>query len=476
MEIKPEKVFDTTTEEYFYPDLDPWLSRAKEQGAQRGRENLPAEDSDQIEDFEQEFKMKLNARAQKGREAMKNHLADLERELGYVESPDDLETRKHDAIQIRKDAETKLELKAQEAHSELSTRASKIGESRSAMKNFRSKANLTRVAEYTSRRSSTIQIAVFFIIELFLNASLLAGVNPWGLVGSVMFMVLISAVNIYVAALCMGGLARSCNHISTPKKLLAGFGFGIVGILTALFNILVGYFRDDMQAIIGDLSIDVFSLGQNTLARFNENLFSLQLLAFESFQSGMLALVGFLFFAVASWKWLQRDDLYPGYGKLDRNLGKREKEYIKLHQKHCDELYQSSSENIKKLKDIRHKLEINKAKHEEIIKRGNKIVSESPMRQRILQDHLDTVIQAYRTANIDVRTTPQPPVFKEKLVIDEKIFEKSLEFNPSDAASLTEIMEDVHQCILDVQEALDKYLKQLQPLKSIESTPPDLES
>lgn len=189
---------------------------------------------------------------------------------------------------------------------------------------FRRENSLRRQPDDSNRRSPLRYIIAFFAIELVLNATMLMEVNAFGLLGSIVQMGLIGLVNVGIFAWCMGSVIRQAAHVRVARKGLFS-ALAVVIVLAAIaFNLVVGHFRDSMQAVLGDATADIFSVGSDTFERFASGMFAL-----DSFQSALLALLGFLFFSVAAWKWLDRDDHYPDYGRRHRRLQEKRQAYVR---------------------------------------------------------------------------------------------------------------------------------------------------
>ena len=148
------------------------------------------------------------------------------------------------------------------------------------------------------------------------NASLLMEVDPFGRLGSIMQMGLITAVNILVGALAMGFVLRCCNLVSGIQRTAAWLFIIVLVPLIGAFNLLVGHFRDSMQVALGDVVTNPFAMLENDAwPRMIADPLRL-----GSFQSSLLVILGVLFFGIAAWKGYRSDDSYPGYARRHRQL------------------------------------------------------------------------------------------------------------------------------------------------------------
>ena len=221
---------------------------------------------------------------------------------------------------------------------------------------FREAAHLRRLPH--EGRRGLFLLVVLGLVETVLNASLLMDVNPFGLAGAFVQMGLITAVNILIGALAVGFALRCCNLVSFIGRAAAWLVLMTVIPLVGGFNLLVGHFRDSMQAFIQRADLNPLELLTNdTWTRLTNAP-----LGFESFQSSLLVILGLLFFSIASWKGYQWDDPYPGYGRRHRHLNALQEDYRRVLNSAGNGVWRVYEERTEQLKDILHELEIKDGK------------------------------------------------------------------------------------------------------------------
>ena len=455
--------FDASKEEYINLDLDQWLKKHKiiQEGNRLGKKNLPPANSSELDAWESKIRDWINRRGRRCRENVSKHLSDLQVHLSDIEDEPGLEVLKQKVTQIENDAGIMIGRKVEKHRITLTQSETDVREGSDDFELFRKQAGLTRLADYSHRTGALWIIFVAFVIESVLNATLLMEVNTSGLLGSIVQMGLISAVNILILALAMGALLRQRNNISNTMKCLGWAGIVLIILLDLIFNIIVGHFRDSMQEILNDVSADIFALGKDTMQRMLESP-----LGFETFQSILLALLGFLFFAVASWKWYQRDDPYPDYGRRDRQLRDLKNEYIESYNKAQVELEKEFRKYQSQLEDKRHSLEIKQSKRREISQRGNNLVTNYGANLTQYQHDLDYLLSAYRDANKETRTKPPPNHFSEPIQVDPEILVPP-SFNPPEETDISGVTDTVSDAIKQVQETFREASRQFQTLENI---------
>ena len=192
-------------------------------------------------------------------------------------------------------------------------------------------------------------------MEALVNAAMLAGVHEYGLAGALMIMASIAFVNAFPLAGMIGeGWRQKNSHDLIPKS--AGWlliALGASGTLVG--NLLVGHFRDSMQAVTAKgASASTLSelLADDTFERFGNNPFGL-----EGMLSGLLVAIGTGCCFFAATKWLKRDDVYPGYGARHRAATDHNAKFLQELESRREKLNSIHKEYIEKIRDQRLQVE-----------------------------------------------------------------------------------------------------------------------
>ena len=218
-----------------------------------------------------------------------------------------------------------------------------------------------------------------------------------------------------------------------------------------------------MREALDNAVTDPFALlGNDTWPRMLSDPFGLE----SSFQSSLLVIVGVISFAIASWKGYQIDDPYPGYGRRDRQLNAIKDNYRRALKEAVDGIKGVYGDCVRKLEDIRHRLEVKKNKWKDLCDRGKRIVDEYPVNLRRYQDDLNYLIAAYRTENRRARDEPPPSYFGEPLKIDDAIL-VTPSFAPPPETSLEGIAAHINTAIEKIQAAYGDVSRKYQSLEDI---------
>lgn len=217
---------------------------------------------------------------------------------------------------------------------------------------FRDKNQLIRPAIYPKNMVLAWGIIFLFaIIETLVNAFTLQDVHPEGFAGVLTETFGITLINIFLAIFA-GIFLRYKNHIDNKKKVFGYLTPIIILTFIIFLNLFFGHYRDALS-FIGN-SMESFSvesiyqqyavLGSKTI----ENLMTSPL-SLNDFKSYLLFIIGTAMGLLAMYKSYNNDDIYPEYGKYDKELTNITDSYHSFIQEIYDEMSEIVEEGIKKL-------------------------------------------------------------------------------------------------------------------------------
>lgn len=455
--------FDPVKKEYLPLDKKAWLKEnsIEKDGRVQGDRNQPATESIELDSTESDIVAWIGERAKTCREDVSNCLRDLELSLTTTEDQEDLQALEQRVEEIKREAESRLAQENERRRNAMSLQEEGVRDERNALEEFKSAANLRRPADYSHRRTAWIWLVSFAVFEIILNATLLMDVNAFGLLGSIAQMGFISGLNVGAFGLLVGVLIRWKNHVSWFVQSVSWIGVVASIFFVLAFNLLVGHFRDSMQAVVSNYDVDIAALGGDTLERLLAGPIDL-----GSFQSLLLVLVGCVCFAISAWKWWQRDDPYPRYGHRARQVEVREQSFISAFDETQQSLKRSLEDQLSSLEDIRHKLEIKRGHWNEVCTTGNRITQEYVHHLRQYQDDLNHLLQVYRTANLTTRSTPSPARFESTEQVDPELLDPPT-FSPPPESRIEKVRDRVHNAITELQDALRKALAGFRGLSAL---------
>ena len=414
--------WDGAKQEYVELDCERWIreNKIREAGRENGEQEFPPSEAVQPDEMYNKILAWINQRGKACHAAVSRYLVQQRHAL-ELEAKEGMAPIRHKVEGIRDQGIVALADQGREDRTSLQQKEREAREAWAALETFKATANLKRVAEYNERDTWYWWLVGIVVIEALANAMMLAGVHEYGLLGAIVIMLLIGVVNAGFLGGVIGEGWRQKNSVDLLPKF-AGWiivALGATGML--LGNLLVGHFRDSMLAVAEQAS-EASSLREllvdDTFERFGSNPFGL-----EGMLSGLLAVMGAGCCIFAASKWLNRDDVYPGYGAVHRAATEHNEEYgqeISHRQQNLQRIYEEYTERIR---DERQQVENKKGNHRQITDEARGIVRQFPMQLRQYQYHLDFIIAAYRAANEKGRTTPSPKFFNKAFAIDQDMLE-----------------------------------------------------
>ena len=458
--------FNPNTGKYVPLNLDNWLHDHKilEDGRSRGTKDQPASDIKSLDGTEQRILNWVNQRGSNCRDIVANYFSDVERQLADMDRNEDLDNIALEVARQGRNGNRELEKQADLRVNQVAPQEASLLSTSRDFENFKQVNGLTRPCDYSHRLTSAQWIGGAFLFEVVLNASLLMEVSPFGFIGSFGQMALISLLNVLLLGMLLGALLRQAHHVHNGRRLSAFLGMLVLLGVAVAFNLLVGHFRDSMQAITNAPATELAVLGDDAVKRLMAAP-----LSWDGFQSLLLAALGFAFFLFGGFEWLRRDDRYPGYGQRYRQLLEMQQSFAEAYQETQDALGRTYTKYEDWFEDIGHKLRVKQDRYRELVSLCKRIAKNYPTNLQQYQHDLDHLLAAWRTANLDARNTPAPSHFATKEKLDQRILEPP-NFNPPEDNSLAHrdnLMKQVHAAISHLQKEYDGQRKRFKRIDEL---------
>ena len=415
--------WDGAKQQYVELDCEAWIREngIREAGRENGEREFPPSEAEQPDEMYTKILAWVNQRGKACHAEVSKYLVQQRHAL-ELETREGMAPIQHTVEGLKNQGIVELTDQAEKDRSTLIQQQREAQEARAALAAFKARANLERVPEYNERETWYWWLIGIVVIEALANAMMLAGVHEYGLLGAIVIMLAVGVVNAGILGGLIGEGWRQKNSVQLLPKSLGWtlVALGATGMF--LWNLLVGHFRDSMLAVATKAASGASSLGDlladDTPERFSNNLFGL-----EGMLSWLLAMIGVGCCIFAATKWLNRDDVYPGYGKVHRAEAEHFEEYQDENVQRRANLKRIYEEYIEKIRDQRQQVENKKGNHRLITDAARAILRQFPMQLRQYQNHLDFIIAAYRSANEIARTTPNLEFFAERLLIDQEMLE-----------------------------------------------------
>lgn len=369
--------------------------KLEERATHNGSRNYPAAQSTGLDEVEQDIVaefQQLAARAQS--EAASNHkvygqrLSELSllRELSSITS--NSETALGDFRNLVMNVRGRLSLAEDQ-----------VRDSYQELLDFKTEHGLKRPA--FKGVSSLVAWSTFLIsgiVESILNSLMLKVNDDYGYLGGFLAAVVISSINVGMAAFVGRFLFPSHYHKSLVRKFVAWVLTAVWIAFALLWNLLAAHFRD-VKAIGMEMP------EKQALVEFVNGPWQLD----SIYSYGLLAL-GIIFSIVAAVTALKMKDPYPGYGELYKRHEDRCREYSDHIEDATDELTVIRDEATSKADSIRRQLSVQFRERGQIIASREFHRNSYNNHQLHLEETCNGLLDYYRDRNRQARTNAEFPM------------------------------------------------------------------
>ena len=313
--------WDGARQQYVELNCEEWIREngIREEGRENGEREFPPSDAVQPDEMYNKILAWVNQRGKACHAEVSRYLVQQRHAL-ELETKEGIAPIRHKVESLRDQGIIELADRGREDRTNLLQKEREAREAWADLEAFRKTANLARVAVYDQRHTCLPWLCVVWISETVLNAMMLAGVHRFGLLGAIITMLGIAVVNAGFLGWLLGEGWRLKNSV-LPSQMVGGWLMVALGASSmAVWNLIVGHFRDSMLAVETKAAQGASSLGElltdDTVERFLSHPFGL-----ESMESWLLVVIGLGCCFFAATKWVKRDDVYPGVWRAasDRN-------------------------------------------------------------------------------------------------------------------------------------------------------------
>ena len=473
-----ENAFVSEQETFLSVDIDSEKKSLQKQGTANGQVNSPDSQASQLDAVEQGIIQKVAQTAEQTRAGLSQHFDGFgERLMPIVQTWDSVALI--NTIQtIPNSAKNCLNNIFHTFETESAIRRPAWRAAKKDYNDFRHKNTLTRNPDYHARKSIISLFGSLLIVEVTLNATLLWNVT--GILAALGQTALITAVNVLFGAAAFGLCFRYKNHVLRKTRWLTLICIPVVfAVLT--FNLGVGHYRDALveelaqgeqlltplnwdDANAEPVDIDFVDYTKKAMESIRTSPFGI-----ESVLSGLLIIVGFGCFSVATWKWYFMLDPYPGYKKRDLARKKAHKNYQNLVETTRAEMNQEIKDAGERVSDERTKVTNMRTQHNDLSSRAQTLQTSYANWIVVLGNTQNYLLAEYRDSNRRARSEPAPNRFDNAVPvpINDTLIEPPA-FNLPDLRNVDEVIESVREAEHKIQEIADQIWQKFDPLANMQ--------
>jgi hypothetical protein len=243
-------------------------------------------------------------------------------------------------------------------------------------------------------------VAALVITESLANSYFFAKGSDLGLLGGAFQALLISAVNIGAALLAGVYLMRNLHHQHRGRQLAASAGLAVYIGFLCFFNLATAHYR-------AALELDPTTALLRTFSRLMESP-----LGINDFDASILLFIGIIFSVFGLIKAYRADDVYPGYGKIDRQYQTADENYLEGKKELRDALKLVFDHSRAKLHELVSNARDGCDKFDELIADSKNVIGEFIRHQDEMNKACHQLLTTYRQANQQTRTSQTPKYFE----------------------------------------------------------------
>jgi hypothetical protein len=264
-------------------------------------------------------------------------------------------------------------------------------------------------AEHHLRRPATFPdslllrwgvIGLIVVVESAVNGVIFAASNSFGLIGGVIYALVLSALNVGLGLAFGRLLLPQLVHRSVLRKLVGLLSTFAYAALVIGLNLLAAHYRD-LSRGVESLEIDLV-----LIPRVFETPFKLR-----EFSSWMLFVLGLVFTLIAAADGFSMDDPYPGYGPVTRRGSNAMEDFNESYALLLDKAEEIRTEASDGMTSVIDSAEIEMATYRTLIDGRHKLVATYRDYVGYLRQCAQELLEVYRSANRKARSTPAPATF-----------------------------------------------------------------
>lgn len=367
-----------------------------ERGRKRGAVNIPPPKSTAFDEVEMEIIDRIQTQLKVDRQVYDSTMSAYGQRLyglGLQEYVSEIKTLALGAL-----AEFRLEVtKGRDA---LYDRRRDVVQFDVAFEDFKRTHALNRPASYPEHRWYHYGfVAVIFLVETGINGGLFAIGHLGGILGGVVEAILVSVINVFFLGMLIAPAAwRLAHHWRFHARIAGMLGVVLFMVAALGFNLFVAHYRDAFEGITpgeaGHVALRTFTSSPLELAEPS---------------SWMLWALGVFFALLAAVDGVKLDDVYPGYGRRDRDRRERNLSYRRTKEALLDALGEVRDGAIAAMQQAMGELEKRRAEFLQAGEGRARFTARFREHLKYLEDAANNLLMTYRDANRSVRGKKAAP-------------------------------------------------------------------
>jgi hypothetical protein len=379
-----------------------------QQGRERGAQNRPPPDAQDLDDVEHKIIERVEAHKSTAYSIYLEHLQTYDERLTGLH----FEQRFAVIQQSAPEAVGEFRAEAALGRDELFRLRRAVCDSEQERDDFRAHHRLNRPARTSTPGKSFLKIgllAFLFLAEVVINGAFLAPSNAQGILGGAIQAVSFAALNILVSFFCGLVPIRLINRRSILAKLTGALSLILYLLFAIALNLTLAHLREIPPTFVGDI-------GREVLVRLLTAPYNL-----VDINSWVFFGIGLVFSVIAMTDGLLFTDPY-GYGALEKRCATAHKQYTARKKELIDDLREIKDEATSAMNDAATDLSTRRSEFDSILQARSRLAQRFIVHQNQIEQASRALLARYREVNCSARTTPPPAHFSASYKLERIIY------------------------------------------------------
>ena len=454
--LRKSDAFGSTTAVFPNIDVDRIAAelRLKKEGVRRGQKNLPKPDEAGFDLLEGKIVERVEELRRKGLEHFEDNVRVYEERIARASgTPADI-------ITATGTAETDFRAEINIWNRILANERSDLRFAGEDFEHFRRENDIARTAHEGGGLLQWFGVSlIILLVESVMNGGFFANAHELGLAGGILTAIVISIVNISVAAI-VAWTSRNFNHRKLGRRFIGALAFLCGVAFVPLFNLFVAHFRNAAEA----------GKPWGEAAGHAIQNIHINPLGLESIDAWILGMIGMLAAALAGWKTYASGDPYPGYGRVWRKMREAREAYA---QRNEDAINAVTETRDKAVDDLKLAISNMEAQISEAVSASRGLASLRGQLGPFLEQcdlKVNLLLTTYRNANQEKRTTPSPEHFSRDFHFNPFAIKQSpADQIPLNTKAIEQLKEDINQAIARIFDACMEAIESFKSFDNIKS-------
>ncbi|MBM3359648.1 MAG: hypothetical protein FJY54_18250 [Betaproteobacteria bacterium] len=372
-----------------------------DRGQRRGAANLPPAESSAFDEVEMEVIYRITTHLKADRQTFDSAMSVYGQRLHGMGLQEFVSQIKTYAL----GAQSEFKLEVSQGRDDIYNVRRDVVEFEDAFEAFKRAHRLNRPASYPENHWYHYgAIAVLFLIETLINAGMFSIGHLGGILGGVVEAILVSIINVlFLGLLIAPTMWRLAHHRGFLRRVTGVLGVALFFCAALGFNLFVAHYREAFEGVAPQ------EARLTALVTFTQSPLHL-----KQAPSWMLWALGVFFALLAAVDGVMLNDVYPGYGRRDRDRRERNERFGRTKSDLLKFLRNVRDNAVSAMREAMGELEKRRDEMVQAAEGQSRFVGRFRGQVKSLEDAANQLLMTYRDANQAAREKPAPRHFGER--------------------------------------------------------------